>query len=104
MTWGLAVLLCIEGVAMLYYPSVSHCEEGLEHAIPHYITTYAPLLLVIIVNPILFKRTVSAVATLLKGRQGIYTENERRLGTEIQIRFFQDYVGFHDMLVFQCHQ
>lgn len=36
------------------------CEEGLEHAIPHYITTYAPLLLVMVVNPILFKRTVSA--------------------------------------------
>ncbi|KAG9485656.1 hypothetical protein GDO78_008641 [Eleutherodactylus coqui] len=89
MTWGLAILLCIEGVAMLYYPSVSNCEEGLEHAVPHYVTTYAPLLLVMIANPILFRRTVSAVATLLKGRQGIYTENERRLGTEIQIRFFK---------------
>ncbi|XP_063300348.1 G-protein coupled receptor 143 [Pelobates fuscus] len=89
MTWGLAILLCIEGVAMLYYPSVSNCENGLEHAIPHYVTTYAPLLLVLIVNPVLFARTVSAVASLLKGRSGIYTENERRLGTEIQIRFFK---------------
>ncbi|KAM4797390.1 G-protein coupled receptor 143 [Rhinophrynus dorsalis] len=89
MTWGLAILLCIEGVAMLYYPSVSNCEDGLEHAIPHYVTTYTPLLLVMIANPILFRRTVVAVASLLKGRQGIYTENERRLGTEIQIRFFK---------------
>nr|XP_013806648.1 PREDICTED: G-protein coupled receptor 143 isoform X3 [Apteryx mantelli mantelli] len=89
MTWGLALLLCVEGAALLYYPSLSSCENGLEHAIPHYITTYAPLLLVLVVNPILFRRTVSAVASLLKGRQGIYTENERRLGTEIQIRFFK---------------
>ncbi|KAJ8013121.1 hypothetical protein DPEC_G00050000 [Dallia pectoralis] len=88
-TWGLAVLLCVEGVAMLYYPSISSCEDGLQHAIPHYITTYAPLLLVLIVNPMLFARTVSAVTSLLKGRQGIYTENERRLGTEIKIRFFK---------------
>ncbi|MBN3303083.1 GP143 protein, partial [Amia calva] len=88
-TWGLAVLLCVEGVAMLYYPSISSCENGLEHAIPHYITTYAPLLLVLIVNPVLFGRTVSAVTSLLKGRQGIYTENERRLGTEIKTRFFK---------------
>ncbi|XP_006638074.2 G-protein coupled receptor 143 [Lepisosteus oculatus] len=88
-TWGLAVLLCVEGVAMLYYPSISSCENGLEHAVPHYITTYAPMLLVLIVNPILFGRTVSAVTSLLKGRQGIYTENERRLGTEIKIRFFK---------------
>ncbi|MEE6513224.1 hypothetical protein FKM82_020772 [Ascaphus truei] len=89
MTWGLAILLCVEGVAMLYYPSVSNCESGLEHAIPHYVTTYAPLLLVMIANPVLFRRTVSTVASLLKGRQGIYTENERRLGTEIQMRFFK---------------
>ncbi|KAL2081683.1 hypothetical protein ACEWY4_023536 [Coilia grayii] len=88
-TWGLAVLLCVEGVAMLYYPSISSCENGLQHAIPHYITTYAPMLLVLIVNPVLFSRTVSAVTSLLKGRQGIYTENERRLGTEIKIRFFK---------------
>ncbi|XP_026522704.1 G-protein coupled receptor 143 [Notechis scutatus] len=89
MTWGLAILLCVEGVAMLYYPSVSSCENGLEHAIPHYVTTYVPLALVLMVNPILFSRTVSAVASLLKGRQGIYTENERRLGTEIKNRFFK---------------
>ncbi|CAM5075488.1 unnamed protein product [Natator depressus] len=89
MTWGLAILLCVEGIAMLYYPSIASCENGLQHAIPHYVTTYAPLLLVLVANPILFRRTVTGVASLLKGRQGIYTENERRLGTEIQIRFFK---------------
>ncbi|KAF5892069.1 G-protein coupled receptor [Clarias magur] len=88
-TWGLAVLLCVEGVAMLYYPSLSSCEDGLQHAIPHYVTTYAPMLLVLLVNPVLFTRTVTAVTSLLKGRQGIYTENERRLGAEIKMRFFK---------------
>lgn len=29
------------------------------------------------------------VTSLLKGRQGIYTENERRLANEIKIRFFK---------------
>ncbi|XP_073702404.1 G-protein coupled receptor 143 [Garra rufa] len=88
-TWGLTLLLCVEGVAMLYYPSISSCENGLQHAIPHYVTTYAPMLLVLLVNPVLFTRTVSAVTSLLKGQQGIYTENERRLGSEIKIRFFK---------------
>ncbi|KAF3694788.1 G-protein coupled receptor 143 Ocular albinism type 1 protein [Channa argus] len=88
-TWGLAVLLCIEGVAMLYYPSISDCEQGLQHAVPHYVTTYAPMLLVLIANPIFFNRTVSAVTSLLKRRQGIYTENERQLANEIKIRFFK---------------
>lgn len=31
----------------------------------------------------------STVTSLLKGRQGIYTENERRLATDIKIRFFK---------------
>nr|XP_055071369.1 G-protein coupled receptor 143 isoform X1 [Misgurnus anguillicaudatus] len=88
-TWGLTLLLCVEGVAMLYYPSISSCENGLQHAIPHYITTYVPMLLVLFVNPVLFTQTVSAVISLLKGQQGIYTENERRLGSEIKIRFFK---------------
>uniref|UniRef100_A0A3B3ZMY3 G-protein coupled receptor 143 n=1 Tax=Periophthalmus magnuspinnatus TaxID=409849 RepID=A0A3B3ZMY3_9GOBI len=88
-TWGLAALLCIEGVAMLYYPSISDCEQGLQHAVPHYVTTYAPMLLVLIVNPVFFSRTTSAVTSLLKGRQGIYTENERRLANEIKMRFFK---------------
>ncbi|CAB1347233.1 unnamed protein product [Coregonus sp. 'balchen'] len=84
---------CYAVDVFLYHHPLSHdhmgCENGLQHAIPHYITTYAPLLLVLIVNPTLFARTVSAVTALLKGRQGIYTENERRLGTEIKIRFFK---------------
>uniref|UniRef100_A0A3Q0SME3 G-protein coupled receptor 143 n=1 Tax=Amphilophus citrinellus TaxID=61819 RepID=A0A3Q0SME3_AMPCI len=88
-TWGLAVLLCVEGVAMLYYPSISDCEQGLQHAIPHYVTTYAPMLLVLLANPVFFNRTISTVTSLLKGRQGIYTENERRLANEIKIRFFK---------------
>ncbi|XP_011384271.2 G-protein coupled receptor 143 [Pteropus vampyrus] len=89
MAWGLAALLCTEGVFMLYYPSVSRCDRGLEHAIPHYVTTYLPLLLVLVANPILFRKTVTAVASLLKGRQGIYTENERRMGAVIKNRFFK---------------
>ncbi|XP_059014289.1 G-protein coupled receptor 143 isoform X5 [Mustela lutreola] len=65
------------------------CERDLEHAVPHYVTTYLPLLLVFVANPILFRKTVTAVASLLKGRQGIYTENERRMGAMIKIRFFK---------------
>ncbi|XP_032475586.1 G-protein coupled receptor 143 [Phocoena sinus] len=89
MAWGLAALLCVEGAFMLYYPSVARCERGLEHAIPHYVTTYLPMLLVLVANPILFRKTVTAVASLLKGSQGVYTENERRMGDVIKTRFFK---------------
>ncbi|EPQ16781.1 G-protein coupled receptor 143 [Myotis brandtii] len=89
MAWGLAVLLGAEGLLMLYHPSLSRCERGLEHAIPHYISAYLPLLLVLLANPILFGKTVTAVASLLKGRQGVYTEKERRMGAMIKTRFFK---------------
>ncbi|XP_047621368.1 G-protein coupled receptor 143 [Phacochoerus africanus] len=89
MAWGLAALLCVEGAFMLYYPSMARCDRGLEHTIPHYVTTYFPLLLVLVANPILFRKTVTAVASLLKGRQGVYTENERRMGAVIKTRFFK---------------
>ncbi|KAK2083153.1 hypothetical protein P7K49_038389 [Saguinus oedipus] len=78
---------------MLYYPSVSRCERGLDHAIPHYVTMYLPLLLVLMANPILFQKTVTAVASLLKGRQGIYTENERRMGAMIKIRWLSNIIN-----------
>ncbi|XP_037676646.1 G-protein coupled receptor 143 [Choloepus didactylus] len=89
MAGGVAMLLCMEGIAMLYYPSLSRCDKGVEHALPHYAATYLPLLLVLMANPIFFQKTVTTVASLLKGRQGIYTENERRTGAVIKIRFFK---------------
>ncbi|XP_016063057.1 PREDICTED: G-protein coupled receptor 143, partial [Miniopterus natalensis] len=89
MAWGLGLLLGAEGLLMLYHPALSRCERGLEHAIPHYVTTYLPLLLVLVANPILFRKTVTAVASLLKGRQGVYTEKERRMGALIKTRFFK---------------
>lgn len=36
------------------------CEQGLQHAIPHYVTSYAPMLLVLVANPVFFNRTISA--------------------------------------------
>ncbi|XP_061419704.1 G-protein coupled receptor 143 [Lethenteron reissneri] len=87
--WGLACLLCVEGVLTLYYPSLFMCEQSIEHAIPHYICTYIPMFMGFFVNPILFSRTVTTVSSLLKGRHGIYTENERRLECQLRTHFFK---------------
>lgn len=40
--------------------SSRRCERDLEHAVPHYVTMYLPLLLVFVANPILFRKTVTA--------------------------------------------
>ena len=44
----------------VFLPPAPRCERDLEHTIPHYITTYLPLLLVLVGNPILFRKTVTA--------------------------------------------
>ncbi|XP_049622781.1 G-protein coupled receptor 143 [Suncus etruscus] len=87
MAWGLTLLLCVEGGLMLYSPSVPRCERGLEYTVPHYVSTYLPLLLVLLANPILFGKTVAAVSSLLKGRQGVYTDTERRIASMLKTRF-----------------
>lgn len=51
------------------------CENGLQHAVPHYITTYTPMLLVLLVNPILFSLTVTA------GRFFFFTHNPLKVWT-----------------------
>lgn len=47
-------------LSRLTWLSPLRCDRGLEHAIPHYVTTYFPLLLVLVANPILFRKTVTA--------------------------------------------
>uniref|UniRef100_A0A3B3H8A3 G protein-coupled receptor 143 n=1 Tax=Oryzias latipes TaxID=8090 RepID=A0A3B3H8A3_ORYLA len=69
-TWGLAVLLCVEGV-------FEHQPPARHSSLRHHVRADMCILL------------VSIVTSLLKGRQGIYTENERRLANEIKIRFFK---------------
>lgn len=52
--------LSISRSKLLSRSLVCSCEQGLQHAIPHYVTTYAPMLLVLTANPVFFSRTVSA--------------------------------------------
>lgn len=42
-----------------WFPSC-RCERGLEHTIPHCVTRYLPLLLVLVTNPILSRKAVTA--------------------------------------------
>uniref|UniRef100_A0A8C4QZK2 G protein-coupled receptor 143 n=1 Tax=Eptatretus burgeri TaxID=7764 RepID=A0A8C4QZK2_EPTBU len=71
------------------------CEENVEHAIPHYVSTYMPMLLVFLVCPVLYIRTMRAVSSVLKSRHGIYSENERQLERAVKIRFLQIMLVFY---------
>ncbi|NXP61362.1 GP143 protein, partial [Chloropsis cyanopogon] len=95
MTWGLAVMLCSKKCDQTFVTSDSEImkQMGLVHNSDGILMFQFNLLPMLVANPILFRRTVSAgmflMASINQSVQGIYTENERRLGTEIQMRFFK---------------
>ncbi|XP_055463384.1 G-protein coupled receptor 143 isoform X2 [Psammomys obesus] len=81
MAWGLALLLCVEGAVMLYYPSVSRQEKQVRFSLD---PVRSRLMLFPLCSNFLSQLPV---ASLLKGRKGVYTENERLMGAVIKTRF-----------------
>ncbi|KAK2154468.1 hypothetical protein LSH36_268g00026 [Paralvinella palmiformis] len=70
------------------------CEHTLGHLIPHYLSSYIPILLVMISNPILYYKVSHSVhVTLL--RRGRYTNHERHIMSSINEKFFLVIVIFY---------
>ncbi|XP_023601203.1 G-protein coupled receptor 143, partial [Myotis lucifugus] len=101
MAWGLAVLLGAEGLLMLYHPSLSREQAAVAMAAPSlgqrplqaapagFPPTWAPLAAPLWPGDSGAAGKLEGVASLLKGRQGVYTEKERRMGAMIKTRFFK---------------
>uniref|UniRef100_G1NXW8 G protein-coupled receptor 143 n=1 Tax=Myotis lucifugus TaxID=59463 RepID=G1NXW8_MYOLU len=89
MAWGLAVLLGAEGLLMLYHPSLSRCVWRAGTAMAHSAPPWAPVAPELVKLKVRFHQRWDRVASLLKGRQGVYTEKERRMGAMIKTRFFK---------------
>ncbi|XP_058856874.1 G-protein coupled receptor 143-like [Acipenser ruthenus] len=94
LSWGLSAIICVPGLSLLFQTPVSSCERNLKYAIPHYLATYLPLLLVLLANPPLLSRTLASVSTLLKQQSGSYTASERLQMKNIRQRFLKIMVAF----------
>ncbi|KAG7254375.1 hypothetical protein CRUP_016539 [Coryphaenoides rupestris] len=67
------------------------CENGLQHAIPHYVTTYAPMLLVLIANPVFFIRTTAAgYCASLQDRFLVMAAEMEHAGTQDLAQFWKE--------------
>ncbi|XP_035664881.1 G-protein coupled receptor 143-like isoform X2 [Branchiostoma floridae] len=87
-SWGMAVVLTGEGLTFLFYPSGLECEEKKEHLVPYYLSTYIPIVLVMILNPILYILSSRSVPSILKSRRGKYTDIERAIVQSVRLKFF----------------
>ncbi|KAK1167539.1 G-protein coupled receptor 143-like [Acipenser oxyrinchus oxyrinchus] len=94
LSWALSAIICVPGLSLLFQTPVSSCERNLKYAIPHYLATYLPLLLVLLANPPLLSRTLASVSTLLKQQSGSYTASERLQMKNIRQRFLKIMVAF----------
>lgn len=54
-SWLVSLLLCVGGLAVLYYPGLSSCgSSDLLHRLPHFLASYIPILCVMVINPVFF--------------------------------------------------
>ncbi|KAI8502868.1 hypothetical protein Bbelb_195700 [Branchiostoma belcheri] len=87
-SWGMAIILTGESLTLLFYPSGWKCEDGKAHLVPYYLSTYIPIVLVMILNPILYIFSSRSVPSILKSRRGKYTDIERAIVQSVRLKFF----------------
>jgi len=87
LSWGLSAVLCVAGLVPLYSPSLLSCERDIAHLLPHYLSTYIPILFVILINPLVYAKASSAVRQSLM-RGGRFTDRERNIMKQVKAKFF----------------
>ncbi|XP_053569958.1 G-protein coupled receptor 143 [Bombina bombina] len=77
--WGIPGLLWLHGVLTLLIPALPQdsCSSDQSLVLFHDILIYIPFLLALLVSPLLLRRAVYAVSSVLRMQYGVYTCNER---------------------------
>ncbi|XP_063287588.1 G-protein coupled receptor 143-like [Pelobates fuscus] len=77
--WGVSSLLCLQGLLMITIPfnDEDRCNSANGLILFHDILVYIPLLLALCGSPLLLKKAMSKVPTVLRMQCGVYTCNER---------------------------
>lgn len=84
----MAQLLGPQLIASVSPHTFNRCEDGKAHLVPYYLSTYIPIVLVMILNPILYIFSSRSVPSILKSRRGKYTDIERAIVQSVRLKFF----------------
>ncbi|XP_072034416.1 G-protein coupled receptor 143-like [Amphiura filiformis] len=93
------LVLVIIGEVFLYRtsPYDQECapdKDAWKEMLPHYLAMYIPMLFVMVANPILYWQSFKKVGPLLMA-SGMYTDRERKIKTQIQVKFLRIVLVFY---------
>ncbi|KAK2193476.1 hypothetical protein NP493_12g04028 [Ridgeia piscesae] len=94
LSWVGPLLLSVGTLMPLYYPSLLRCELKFSHLVPLYLSTYIPILVVMIVNPILYTIASKRVTETLMSC-GQFTDQERLVVSNVRHKFCQVTLVFY---------
>ncbi|CAH1800610.1 unnamed protein product [Owenia fusiformis] len=89
LAWMIPAVLCAGGLLSLYFPSFQQCHiRSMVHMLPHYLSTYAPILIVMVTNPILYSWTSKLTKRAIAHSRAQFTDFERKILRSVTEKFF----------------
>lgn len=90
--WSISAVLTATGLTVLYVPdadchNVHDISTAYLRILPNYITTYGPMIAVMVVNPVLYFTAAREVDRQLVARYSQMTSTERDLMTKFKMKF-----------------
>ncbi|ENN70390.1 hypothetical protein HUJ04_002026 [Dendroctonus ponderosae] len=90
--WTIPAISTITGLSLLYLPN-ANCHMALSTSavvlqiLPNYIITYVPMLVVMVVNPILYLKSIRDMRNIISCTSGQFTSRERTIVDAIKVKF-----------------
>ncbi|XP_076312901.1 G-protein coupled receptor 143-like isoform X1 [Tachypleus tridentatus] len=92
--WGIPMMLTICGLTVLYAPDFK-CHSNVFRVLTNYLTTYIPILTVMIVNPMLYCIASNKAMQLVSSLLGRFTQQERQRMSALREKFFSIVLVFY---------
>ncbi|XP_063596640.1 G-protein coupled receptor 143-like [Penaeus indicus] len=88
--WSVPLILCLMGLLILYLPDLNCHSQAVNpylRFLPNYLSTFIPIVIVMIGNPILYCIAFSRVEKQIMSARGRFTHSERRVVDGLRKKF-----------------
>ncbi|XP_037779562.1 G-protein coupled receptor 143-like [Penaeus monodon] len=89
--WTIPLILCLIGLLILYLPDLNCHSQAVNpylRFLPNYLSSFIPIVVVMIGNPILYCIAFSKVEKQIMSARGRFTQSERRVVDGLRKKFF----------------
>ncbi|KAK4303339.1 hypothetical protein Pmani_024625 [Petrolisthes manimaculis] len=98
LAWVPPLALCLLGLLVLYLPDLNCHSESVNpymRFLPNYLSSFLPIVFVMLVNPVLYCLAFSRVQTQIVSVRGRYTQSERKIVDGLFKKFFMINLVFY---------